>query len=378
MMKNNVNPFITIGYISKEYFCDRENELQILHKYIKNERNITLISARRVGKSALIERFFEDMEQENYICLYVDIYASLSLKELTETLALTVYNKFPQTVTLGKRFLNFLKGLRPVISYDSLNGKPEIHFEYVVQKEYEYTLQNILLFLDNQNIKVILAIDEFQQITNYPEKNTEAVLRTVIQTLNNIRFIFSGSEKTMMLDMFATANRPFFSSTQIISLNEIPTEKYKSFIINKFNEQNRDISEDAVDFILQWTYTHTYYTQIICNGVFAENNKHTTLETVKKVCEQQLNLQHDTFMQYRNLLSSVQWKLLIAIAKEGSVAKIQSQSFLQKYKIGAASSAQKALNALLNKEMICAINTTDKTLYRVYNIFLLRWLERIF
>jgi hypothetical protein len=181
-----------------------------------------------------------------------------------------------------------------------------------------------------------------------------------------------------MLEMFNTANRPFFSSTQFLSLSEIPSDKYKQFIREKFAERNRSIDDEAIDFILSWTLSHTYYTQIICNSVFAGGKKNTGIEQVKKICNEQLDLQQVTYMQYRNLLSPIQWKLLTAIAKEGFITEPQAQDFLKKHKIGAASSAQKALNALIDKEMIFTIETTGKTAYRVYNVFLMRWLERTF
>jgi len=377
-MEKNINPFLTIGYDSKEYFCDREYELDILQKNIKNGINTTLISGRRLGKSALIYRFFEDVEQENYVCIYVDINANTRLKDFTETLALAVFNRFPQKRNIGRRFLDFLKNLRPVITYDVLTSQPEIHFDFVQPKAYEHTLHNLFQFLDNQQVEVIIAIDEFQQITYFPEKNMEALLRTFIQTLKHTRFIFSGSKKHIMLEMFNTANHPFFSSSQIMGLVEIPEDKYKTFIREKFAERNRSIDDEAIDFILSWTLRHTYYTQIICNGVFAGGKKNVTIATVKRVCDEQLNLQQVTFINYRNLLSPVQWKLLIAIAKEGLVAEVQAHDFLRKYAIGAASSAQKALIALLDKEMIFTIETKGKTAYRVYNVFLMRWLERTF
>ncbi|KAA6301548.1 MAG: hypothetical protein EZS26_002292 [Candidatus Ordinivivax streblomastigis] len=225
---------------------------------------------------------------------------------------------------------------------------------------------------------IVLAIDEFQQITQFQEKNTEALLRTIIQTLKNIRFIFSGSKKHLMLEMFNTANRPFFSSTQVIGLEEIPNEVYKQFISNNFDTFNRTITEEAIDFILSWTLRHTYYTQTICNQVFARNEKNITVDIVKQVCDEQLTQQQITYIQYRNLLSHIQWKLLIAIAKEGKVSEPQSQYFLQKYAIGAASSSKKALEALFEKEMICSVETIEKTFYRVYDVFLMRWLDRVF
>jgi hypothetical protein len=182
----------------------------------------------------------------------------------------------------------------------------------------------------------------------------------------------------MMLEMFNSANRPFFSSSQVVGLEEIPFEPYKEFIIQKFAERKRVIDEDAVDFILEWTLRHTYYTQVICNAAFAEGKKRIGLERVKLLCDEQLIMQQTTFMQYRDLLGPVQWKMLIAVAKEGAISEPQSKDFLIKHKIGAASSAKKALDALIDKEMVCTIETTEKTSYRVYNVFLMRWLERVF
>lgn len=377
-MNNNINPFLTIGYISKSYFCNREYELEILKKNVKNGINTTLISARRLGKSALIHRVFEDLEEENYVCIYVDIYACSNLKSFLETLALSIFNKFPQKQGFGRRFFEFLKSLRPVITYDDLRATPEIRFEFAQPKEYEHSLSNLIQFLDNQQLKVVLAIDEFQQIASYPEKNIEALLRTIIQAVKNTQFIFSGSKKHLMLEMFNTANRPFFSCTQIMGLVEIKEDKYKSFIREKFAERKRQIDEEAIDFILSWTLSHTYYTQVICNGVFASGKKNVTLDQVKQVCDEQLNIQQINFMQYRSLLSPIQWQLLIAIAKEGWVSEPQSQRFLQKYNICAASSAKKALATLLDKEMVFAVESTEKTAYRVYNVFLMRWLDRTF
>ena len=372
------NPFLTVGYVSKEYFCDREYELKVLKSNIVNGINTTLISTRRFGKSALIQRLFDEFDPQKYVCIYVDVYSCINLKDFTETLALSIFNKFPEKRGIGRRFLDFLKTLRPVISYDPLNGQPKILFDFIQPKEYEHTLRSLFYFLDNQQMQIALAIDEFQQIAEYPEKNIEALLRTIIQTLKKTNFIFSGSKKSMMLEMFNTANRPFFASTQIIGLAEIPQDKYKAFIGEKFKARRRSITDEAIDFILSWTLTHTYYTQAVCNAIFADGKKKVGIETVKRVCDELLSLQQANFMQYRNLLSPLQWQLLIAIAKEGVVTEPQSQSFLRKYKVGAASSARKALLALVEKEMVCTIESKEKTAYRVYNVFLMRWMERTF
>ncbi len=151
-----------------------------------------------------------------------DIYASQSIKEFTESLSQAILQQIPEQKSIGKRFLDLLKGFHPILSYDALTGQPEISFEFTEQKGAEKTLAAIFQFLETQDRRILIAIDEFQQIANYPETNTEALLRSYIQQLKNVRFIFSGSNKHMMNELFNSAKRPFFSSTQMMPLAAFP------------------------------------------------------------------------------------------------------------------------------------------------------------
>ena len=72
-MKNiPTNPFLITGYQGPDYFCDREKETASLMSALKNGRNITLISPRRMGKTGLIKNVF-------YYCL---LYTSDAADEL--------------------------------------------------------------------------------------------------------------------------------------------------------------------------------------------------------------------------------------------------------------------------------------------------------
>lgn len=378
-MGKQLNPFHTVGYKSEEYFCDRKDELQILLTNAENGINTTLISGRKYGKSALIYRLFEELNKENeWICIYFDVYSTQNLKEFMELLAANVLRKFPQKESIGKRFWNYLKTLRPIITYDALSGQPEVHFEFSQPKEYERTLTNILQFLDEQKVPVLLAIDEFQQVTFYPEKNTEAILRTIIQTLHNVQFIFSGSHQHLMVEIFSSAKRPFYSSTQSLTLAEIPSDIYKNFIISHFTENKREINSETVDFIINWTCNHTYYTQFVCNKLYATNNKRLDESFVKSVCSKILEAEQSNFLQYRNLLTTNQWKVLIAIAKEERLYQPQSKQFIQKYKLGAASTVAKTIASLIDKEMVFVHIEKDEGYFRIYDVFMMRWLQRTY
>lgn len=378
-MGKQLNPFNTVGYKSEEYFCDRKDELQMLLANAENGINTTLISGRKYGKSALIYRLFEELNKENeWICIYFDVYSTQNLKEFMELLAANVLRKFPQKESIGKRFWNYLKTLRPIISYDALSGQPEVHFEFSQPKEYERTLTNILQFLDEQKVPVLLAIDEFQQVTFYPEKNTEAILRTIIQTLHNVQFIFSGSHQHLMVEIFSSAKRPFYSSTQSLTLAEIPSDIYKNFIISHFTENKREINSQTVDFIINWTCNHTYYTQFVCNKLYATNNKRLDESFVKSVCSKILEAEQSNFLQYRNLLTTNQWKVLIAIAKEERLYQPQSKQFIQKHKLGAASTVAKTIASLIDKEMVFVHIEKDEGYFRIYDVFMMRWLQRTY
>lgn len=136
-----MNPFITTGYVGPEYFCDRIEETKALTDLLMNGNNVALMSPRRSGKTDLIRHCFGQKEiSEKYCTFIIDIYSTKSLVEMTER--------------MGKSILGL--------------GNPKT------------TLDEIFAYLSNAEKPCLVAIDEFQQITNYADKNVEATLRTYI------------------------------------------------------------------------------------------------------------------------------------------------------------------------------------------------------
>jgi len=376
-MRKLKNPFHLKGYYGSSLFCDRKAEIQKLTENINNDVNTTLFSIRRMGKTGLIHHLFHTLQkQKTHSCIYVDIYATQSLSEFTNQIASAILNEFPKNKTIGNKFLDFVKGLSPVISYDAFTGVPQISFSYAQVKQYEYSLNGLFQFLDQQNKQIVIAIDEFQQIVNYPEKNTEAVLRTIIQSLKNITFIFSGSHKHLLSEIFNNTKRPFFSSTQSLYLDAISEKEYHLFIKKIFTNRKRKIDKESIEFILQWTKRHTYYTQALCNKVYAQGSINITIKDVYKACDDILDEQENIYFQYRNLLTSSQWKLIKSIAKEDRVYQPTGIKFVSRYQLGNPASVKRSLEALVNKEMVYKKITQETSYYQVYDCFLSRWLER--
>jgi hypothetical protein len=341
-----------------------------------NGIDTTLISARRMGKTGLIYRFFDHLKEHGDIkSIYVDIFSSRNLSEFIKLLTEAILLAFPEKTPIGKKFFEFIKGFRPLIGYDPLTGQPQIQIHYQSAQEKEYTLQGLFSFLENQGELIVIAIDEFQQISDYPEKNIEALLRTYTQNLTNIRFIFCGSRKAMMINLFSNVKRPFYSSTQYLSLEEIDKDEYSLFIQNKFTESGIGINDEALKMVLSWSRMHTFYTQNLCNMLYYMADSQITIDTVKLACVELLKRNEPVFYQYRQLLTTAQWNFLIAIAKEGEVKQLTAQKFISQYEIGTPANARRISRSLLDKELLLELTNKKETNYRVYDVFMSRWLE---
>ena len=376
-MNTKDNPFFLRGYHGSYLFCDRKQETVQLINNVTNGINTTLISIRRMGKTGLIHHTFNSLSKnKNIVCIYIDIYATQNLSEFTNQFASIILKTFPKSKRIGKEFLQMIKGFAPVFSYDPLTGLPNVSLSFSQSNQPQHSLASLFSFLEKQNKKIVIAFDEFQQITAYPEQNVEHILRTLIQPLKNCSFIFSGSQKHILLEMFSSVKRPFFSSTQFLFLANIEADEYSKYIKKVFSKYQKTIQDNAVNFILNFTKRHTYYTQALCNKVFSKNTNPITLEAVYESCDEILKEQEMIFYQYRNLLTKLQWKLLKAVAKEDKVSQPTGIPFISKYQLGNASSVRRSLLSLIEKEMVYEVSLKEETFYSVYNCFLSRWLER--
>jgi hypothetical protein len=370
------NPFIVKNYIGPEYFCDRHLELKKLEERFRNQRNTTLSSNRRMGKTGLIYHFFNHIFNQNsdIKCIYIDLFATQNLSDfikiLTKEVAIKLYSK-PNVII--KNFKSIFKSVSPLVTFDTFSGLPQVEFKFNSDDEKLQSIDQIFTFLNNQSQRIIIAFNEFQQVADYPEKNTEALLRTHIQNLHNINFIFSGSHKHLLLQMFGSSQRPFYQSTDFLFLNAIDKDLYKVFIIAKMAEGKKKIHDEALEYIMQFTRIHTYYVQSLCNRLYNYSKKEISLAHTREVADAILEENEDFYISYRNLLPEYQWNLLYAIAKEQGAEKLTSKHFITTYKLNTQGTIQRALAALIDKDMIFEEN--DK--YYVQDVFLSRWLERM-
>ena len=240
------NPFLTAGYAGPDYFCDRKREAEELVRHLDNDRNTTLISPRRYGKTGLIRHVLHLMSKRRGVkTVYVDLYPTRSLSDLAGSLAAAVAESVESSADKMFRAVSaFARGLRPTMTIDEFSGRPKFSFDVNATNALP-SLESTLDYLRSRKGRTVVAIDEFQQIAEYPEKGVEALLRSKIQFMHNVGFVFSGSRLHMMAEMFHSPKRPFFNSTASMALDVIDRQAYFRFAASFFRKAGRILPEET-------------------------------------------------------------------------------------------------------------------------------------
>ncbi|MDD7318571.1 MAG: ATP-binding protein [Prevotella sp.] len=366
------NPFIIHGYHSPHYFCDREEETKLLTNAFTNGNNVALISPRRLGKTRLIYHCMQQENiKENYYTFLVDIYATKNLQEFVYELGRAVVDVLKSRGRKAwETFVACLTSLRGSLSFD-MNGKPEWTMSLGEIATPTVTLDEIFRYLESADRHCIVAIDEFQAIAAYPEKNVEALLRTRIQHCRNCNFIFAGSERHVMTEMFLSASRPFYQSTKMITIGPIDFERYADFAQQLFAEYGKKIEREAVAEIYNRYDGVTWYVQSVLNSLFSTTptGGRCDVADVERAVEQAVMQQSFAYSSLLYQLPAKQKEVLMAICREGKARNISSKPFLQRHHL-TASSVQAAVKALIEKDFL----TSDLGTYSVYDKFFADWL----
>ncbi len=367
------NPFLISSYKKPEFFCDRNNETKQLKNALKNGRNIVLLSLRRMGKTGLIMHLFYKLKSDKTIhTLYLDIMNTKSSEDFVNKLAEAVLiNYHSKSKQLFNKVLNFFTKFNPIITFDQHTGIPTIEIKPHSKEQSKKSIGTILNFLENQNKQIIIAIDEFQQITNYPDEQFEAFLRSHIQHLNNVNFIFSGSQQHLLTAMFSSYSRPFYQSSDFLKLERIQKKTYTEFIIKKFASTEKSVSKEIVSDLLDWADVYTFYVQNLFNKLWYSSEGMVTNELAEFAKQQILDERQYIYSNLRNLLTKVQYNLLVAIAKSHGINQPTSNEFLRTYNLGTPSTVNTALKILIAKEIVYKEFST----YQVYDVFLMKWIQ---
>ena len=370
------NPFVTSGYEGPEYFCDREEETSKLIRQLTNGNNVVLMSPRRMGKTGLLYHAFQQEEIVNeYHTFIIDIYSTKNMNDLVAEMGKVILNTLQsKSKKAFEKFVRMVSSLRPGVTFDPL-GNPTWNVEVGTLQNSSATLDQIFDYIAQSDRPCLIAIDEFQQISYYPEKNVEAILRTYIQKCSNADFVFSGSERRLLAEMFSSPARPFYASTSTLGLECINLSKYDEFAKAHFEKAGKHLESGVVETIYNRFEGVTWYIQKVLNYLFADTAKGETckMEMIDVAVDEIVKDNGSMYADLLYQLTAKQKELLMAINKEGKAKAITGSKFIKAHHLSAASSVQTTIKSLMDKQLV----TSHLGIYEVYDKFFGIWLSRL-
>jgi len=374
------NPFIVKGTIPEAYFCDRVAETQKLKTLLLNRNNVVLKSPRRVGKSGLVLHTFAQPEiAGNYYVFFVDILSTSSLQEFTFELGKAVFSAIaPISKRMTDLFFRTVRSIHADYGVDMITGYPKFSFSLGAIANPLYTLEEIFQCIEAADRRCIIAFDEFQRITSYPEQNIEAVLRTHIQHMSNCDFIFAGSERHLMTRIFDDSSRPFYNSTASLNLDPIQQDVYSDFVCEHFAEFGKSIDKADVQRVYSLFRGNTFCMQQTFNISFllTEKGKTCSLERIRYAIDEILLDKERDYQGHLASLSLRPKELLYAIARQGEATQLTSAEFIHRHHLSSSSSVQSCTKQLLDGEWITFdVSESGEKIYRLSEPFLSLWIQ---
>ena len=371
-----INPFIVSGRIPEDYFCDRVEESAQLEKSLTNQLNVVLTSSRRMGKTSLVDFVFNKPAiSDEYITIFVDILQTTTFREFIFSLGTAVFDAVAsRSEKWRKQFVTFMKSLSGSFGYDPIQNTPTFDVRLGDIQLPEYTLREIFQYLESVDKHCLVVIDEFQQITRYPEKNVEEILRTHIQKLSNANFVFSGSRRRLMEEMFFSAKRPFYQSAKPLRLEAINQDVYFDFAQSHFQQAGKDISKEAFTYVYETFWGVTLYVQRLMKDAYIDTLPGTTcdIDMVKRLTDNYIRENDSHLREQLSFVTEAQKELLYAIHTEGQVQSITSSAFNRKHRLRSPSSTQSAALKLLEYDLI----TRKEKTYSLSDPLMDLWLSR--
>ncbi len=352
------NPFRYGGVVGERAFCDRKQELADLLRAMENGERLFLYSERRLGKTSLVRLALSRLEQRKFIPVYIDLwptdgaelFVAVTAKAITESLATTADRML-------RAARDFFGRLSATLTADA-QGNPQVRFELrepeVKTPDLEEVLSAPARIAARRNRRVVVAFDEFQRVLEYPNDLVERTLRSLIQDQEGVSYIFLGSRKHLIQRMVLDRSSPLYRAGGHYPLNPISTEDWVPFVRERFARSGKQISDDHVRSICRITEGHPFYTQHLCHSVWELCEPEEAVDEQTVTAAVQLLLERESYA-YTTLwesLTRMQRRFLRGLATETDGVQVFSAAFLQRHQLGSASTVQRAVDSLLEKDII--------------------------
>lgn len=261
-----MNPFIFDKYAHGESFCGRTQEIQTLKERCIAGSNSLIYGRRRFGKTSLIKKTFEKLDKKDFICVYVDLFDANDELDVAKLIYAACAESMSAYTKIKSGVKNFFKKINLSMSVDMEGGvsfTPQLS-EFSFDEYLNDALSSIDKFAKDHNKRIVIAIDEFQQISTI-KSPIDATIRKHLQEKANITWMFSGSKRHLLTELFLDQSRPLYKQAEGLEVKGINDQEFYEFAKSKFP---CDLEPEVFNVIYQMADSETKLIQQICNKIY--------------------------------------------------------------------------------------------------------------
>lgn len=336
-------------------FTDRKEETARLSANFKGGINTFLLSPRRWGKTSLVQKVMNETVSPTLKVVFVDVFKCRTPLEFSETVASAVLSqtstRIEEFIENAKKFLGRIN-LGFNISSDPTNSM-ELKLGLTRDKDdIRDALELVGKIAESKGIRIVVCIDEFQQIAEFEDSlSFQKELRTIWQHQPSVSYCLFGSKKHMMEGLFDDESKPFYKFGDVIYLKRIPLKYWNEFIINKFKDSDKTISEDLVKRICETVEYHSSYVQQLSWYVFIYSSETVEPQVVDMAIDELISQNTPLFESRTESLPSYQMNFLRAVAS-GIHKGFSSAEVIGRFRLGSSANVAAVRKALLDKNLI--------------------------
>jgi AAA+ ATPase superfamily predicted ATPase len=362
------NPFSYSDYVTGEAFCNRAKEQKDLIYYAQNSQNVLVYSHRRMGKTSLVHQVIHQLKKAKPTVksVYIDLYGSLDENNFIDA----ILTGLTQIESKLERLLKQMAGLKVAGSIDPVTNLPTLSASIKPREKPEY-LEKALSILASysKKQKLWVVFDEFQEVAKYSEEGFDRRLRKVIQGHRYISYIFSGSQKHILIEMFDSAKRAFYKMARSYALENIEMQHYVDWAQKLFKKKSVNVDQEIIiDIVERCDYQPMYIQQFLFDLWRSDTVNLAALDEIQKSI---IISQKNQFIVLWDLLTQNQKKALWLLADTGGEG-IYAAEQLQRVGFNSGSVLQRALMSLVEKEIL-----SKNATYQFQDAMLKKWVQSL-
>ncbi|MDR0829533.1 MAG: ATP-binding protein [Prevotellaceae bacterium] len=370
-----MNPF-TYGTIVKgDNFYDRTDECSRIVQTLLGGNNLVLYAPRRFGKTSLVFKAIEQLENQGFICVYFDFMPVFSAESFFRLYSKALSAKQSNLQKFAQIFTSVIKSIRPIIKFGQ-DGMPEFSVDFANTVIDETVISQLLGLpekIADENHRVLVFFDEFQEVEKLGNINFEGLLRSKIQQQQNVNYLFFGSKTHLLQEMFNSKKRAFYNAASQMTISYLPENETIEYLQQKLSKDNINIDNATAKYLISVAANIPHYIQLLAAEVwqYAVNHIDTiTLEIINECAERVLALKSDFYMELFDRQSASKKQLLQTLVIEGK--NIFSATYIKRHNLPSIGTLQRAVKGLINDGIIEKINDS----YFVADPFFVMFLKK--